>query len=124
VTEDAYRELARAAAVFLASPAARAGELPPWVARLAGARGLVAERTRTGWELFALREGRVVDEASAGADTLENAIGGLGWEGGGEADDLPWVSAWLHAPRRKGAWLPADEAPADLANRVRAEFGR
>jgi hypothetical protein len=124
VTEDAYRDLARSAAVFLASPGARAGELPPWVARLAGARALVAERTKTGWELFALREGRVVDEASAGAETLEDAIGGLGWDGGGDADDLPWVSAWLHAPRRKGAWLDADAAPADLANRVRAEFGR
>jgi hypothetical protein len=122
VSEDAYRDLAAEAAAFLASPEGRAGELPPWITRLADARALVAERTKKGWELFALREGRVVDEAAAADESLADAIAGLGWTASSAADDLAWVSAWLHAPKRKGAWLLAGGAPADLANRVRAAF--
>lgn len=122
VSEDAYRDLAAEAAAFLASPAARAGELPPWIARLGGARALVAERTKKGWELFAVREGRVLDEAASPDESIADAIAGLRWTGESAADDLAWVSAWLSAPRRKGAWLPAEGAPEDLANRVRAAF--
>lgn len=121
-SEDAYRDLAARAEAFLAAPGARAGELPPWIARLAGARALVAERTKKGWELFAIREGRVVDEQEAPDDGLTDAIGRLTWAGGSAADDLAWVSAWLHAPKRKGAWVPAGGEPGDLASRVRAAF--
>jgi hypothetical protein len=122
VTEDAYRELAAQAAGFLASPESRGDELPPWVARHGDARALAVERTRKGWELFAVREGRVVDEAAATEDALADAIGGLTWSAAAEPDDLAWVSAWLYAPKRKGAWLSAAGAPAELADRVRAAF--
>jgi len=124
VSEDAYRELAGAAARFLESPGGRADELPPWIARLGDARGLVAERAKQGWELFAIREGRVVDDTTSSDEGLAEAVGRLDWTRESGADDLAWVSAWLHAPKRKGAWLAADAAPADLANRVRAAFER
>jgi hypothetical protein len=122
VTEDGYRDLAARAAAFLSSPEAREGALVPWIARLAGARALVAERTKEGFELFAIREGRVVDERAAATEGLAEAIDGLAWTAAPPADDLPWICAWLHAPRRKGAWLFVDAAGADLARRVRAAF--
>jgi hypothetical protein len=120
--EGDYRALAATAASFLASPDARAGELPPWVARLTDARALVVERTRKGWDLFAIREGQVVDDAVAAPDGLEGALASLSWTTEAVAPDLAWVSAWLHAPKRKGAWIAADDSPFVLANRVRAVF--
>jgi hypothetical protein len=122
VSEDTYRALAGEAAGFLASPEARAGELPPWVARLADARALVAERTKKGWDLFAVREGRVVDEATSGDEDLPQSIARLDWSAGSSVDDLAWLSAWLNAPKRKGAWVRVEDAPPDLAARVRAAF--
>jgi excinuclease UvrABC nuclease subunit len=122
IPEDAYRDLAAQADRFLAGPAGRADELPPWIARLQDARALVAERAKQGWELFAVREGRVVDDTACPDDGLGEALGRLAWTGAASADDLAWVSAWLHAPKRKGAWVAADGAPADLERRVRAAF--
>ena len=63
-----------------------------------------------------------MDDAAAADDGLADAIGALRWAGESSADDLAWVSAWLHAPKRKGAWIAADEAPPELANRVRGAF--
>jgi excinuclease ABC subunit C len=122
VTEDAYRDLARQAEELLSAPHARGGELPPWVARLHEARALVAERTKQGFELFAILEGRVVDETACSDGDLVEAIGRLRWSAPPAADDLAWVSAWLHAPKRKGAWVAADGLPADIETRVRAAF--
>jgi hypothetical protein len=122
VTEDAYRALAADAERFLAEPSARDETLPAWIAPLAGQRALVSERTRAGWELFALREWQVVDEASADDASLERALGALDWDAPAPAEDRAWVSGWLHAPKRKGVWhaLPA----ADLARAVRDASAR
>jgi hypothetical protein len=122
VSGEAYRDLAGQAVAFLASPESRGDELPRWVGRFADARGLVAERTKPGFELFAIREGRVVDEAAGPDAALADAIARLDWTRDPPADDLAWFCSWLHAPKRKGAWVPADGAPADLARRVRAAF--
>jgi hypothetical protein len=122
VSEDAYRELAAQAEELLADPRGRAGALAPWISRLADARGLVAERTKQGWELFAVRQGRVVDETAGPDEALGDAIARLHWTGEPSADDLPWLSAWLHAPRRKGAWIDADGSAADIESRVRGAF--
>jgi hypothetical protein len=121
IAEDAYRGLAAEAAAFLGSAGARADELPPWVGRLSEARALVAERTKQGFELFAIREGRVAGTASATSEGLEPAVAGLEWEDA-DHDDLAWVSAWLHQPKRKGVWLAAGDGPEPLAKRVRAAF--
>ena len=122
VGEEAYRALAGEAARFLAEPDARGDALPVWIRAVAGQRALVAERTPSGWELFALREGHVVDDASADDAALEQALGALDWDAAAAADDRAWVTAWLHAPKRKGAWhaLPA----ADLARAVRDASAR
>jgi hypothetical protein len=122
VGEEAYRALAGEAARFLADPAARGDALPPWVRTVAGQRALVAERTPSGWEIFAIREGHVVDDASADDAALAPALGALDWDAPAAADDRAWVTAWLYAPKRKGAWhaLPA----ADLARTVRDASAR
>jgi hypothetical protein len=125
VSEDAYRALARDAARFLAEPAVRGDELPPWIRASSGQRALVAERAGEAWELFALREGQVVDDATAADASLEGALGALDWQAAATADDRPWVTAWLHAPKRKGSWTAAsDVAAADLARAVREASGR
>jgi hypothetical protein len=113
VGEDAYRGLAREAARFLAEPDARGDALPGWIRPLAGQRALVAERTREGWELFALREWHVVDDARADDRSLDGALAALDWDAPAPADDRAWVAGWLHAPKRKGVWhaLPAADLP-------------
>jgi hypothetical protein len=122
VDEEAYRALGAEAAHFLAEPAVRDGALPAWIRAVAGQRALVAERTPSGWELFALREGHVVDDAPADDASLEAALAALAWDAPAAANDGAWVSAWLHAPKRRGVWhaLPA----ADLARAVRDASAR
>jgi hypothetical protein len=121
VSEDAYRALAAEAVRFLAEPDAR-DELPAWIGPLAGQRALVAERTRDGWELFALREWQVVDDARADDASLEAALAALAWDAPPAADDRAWVVGWLYAPKRKGVLHPA--AAADLARAVRDASAR
>lgn len=122
VSEDAYRGLAAEAARFLAEPEARGDALPSWIQQLARQRALVAEHTRLGWELFALREWHVVDDARADDASLDAVLRALDWDAPAPADDRSWVAGWLHAPKRKGVWhaLPA----ADLARAVRAASAR
>ena len=122
VDEDAYRALAADAARFLAEPGARDEALPAWIRPLSGQRALVAERTPGGWELFALREWQVVDDARADDAALEAALGTLDWEPPAPADDRAWVTGWLHAPRRRGAWHALPDA--DLARTVRDASAR
>ncbi len=131
VSEEAYRALAREASRRLAGPpSAEACEwLPDWVGPLADARGLVVERTRAGLELYPVVEGALVEEASAviaAAEGLEGTLASLRFARPEPArDDTAWLSAWLHAPKKKGHYFairPAEEGPA-LAARVRDKLG-
>ena len=131
VSEEAYRALAREASRRLAgAPSGEACEwLPDWVGPLADARGLVVEQARAGLELYPVVEGALVEEASAviaAAEDLEGALASLRFARSEPArDDTAWLSAWLHAPRKKGHYFavrPAEEQPA-LAARVRDKLG-
>ena len=128
VTEEAYRELALEAARLLGHPWERPVELldvlPPWVAAEEGRRALLVEAGDQGLELIPVVDGAVVEESAvrADADHLAASLAGLPWSPPPEArDDQPWLLAWLHAPRRSGAYvaLPPGEGPEAAAARVR-----
>jgi len=129
IGEAPYRDLAAQAARLLADPESRAelaDAIPPWVS---GARlGLVVERGRAGVELYPVSEGEVLDgrARTCAAQDLESTLAGLDWSPGQTSrDDRPWLSAWLHGPRKAGAYLPLVEGedPAILARRVRRAAG-
>lgn len=132
-TEDAYRALAADAASLLARPEAREAELgavvPPWVGALEGSAAVVAEVGSAGLELYPVREGAVLEEWSVQAksrEPLEDLVAALRWPHVEEPpDDSPWLSAWLNAPRRAGAFLRVDpSAPLSrLAERLRDKLG-
>jgi len=130
VTEEGYRGLAARAAAFLARPetrpAAAAEVLRPWVAAAEPGTALVIERGTAGLELYPLRragvleEGRVVVEDH---EPLDQALARLRWpDVDPPRDDGPWLSAWLHAPRRTATLVLVDEdgGAANLAARVRS----
>jgi hypothetical protein len=129
VSEPEYRALAAQAAAFLAGPAGRPAEVsawaPPWIASVSDSRGLVVERARDAVELYPVREGAVLEEAvvRAEAGRLDEAAALLRWPAPEvPRDDRRWLSSWLHAPRRGGAYLvvgEAEEAPG-LAQRIAA----
>jgi hypothetical protein len=126
VSEEGYRALAAEAAAFLKGhgrPAEAPAWLPAWISAAAGARGLVVVPGRAGAELYPVREGAVLEEESTTArrEELEGALAGLRWPPPATArDDWPWLVAWLHAPRRRGAYLLVAEgaSAASLAPRV------
>lgn len=114
VSEEAYRTLAAEAASFLAHDAGRAEAdwLPPWVAAVAGGRGLVVATGRDGLELYPVREGSVLEGGRVVAPEvdLEAGIERLRWGAADAApDDWPWLSAWLHDPRGAGTYVPASD---------------
>ena len=116
-SEEDYRALAVQAQVFLSRPEARAAEVaswaPPWVAAMAGARGLVVEKSRDAIELYPVREGTVLEEASVRVSEggLPEAAEHLRWPAPDPPrDDRRWLSAWLHAPKRTGVYLVVGEA--------------
>jgi hypothetical protein len=127
VSEDDYRALAARAGEALAAaerPPELAKAIPPWVERVAGARGLVLESGRDGLELYPVLEGAVVEEAMAvtSPGEVEQAVGTLRWPPPPTPrDDTVWLSAWLHG-KRTGRYLrvTATEAAADIAARLRA----
>lgn len=111
VSEEAYRALAREAASLLAQDGPRPPEaaewLPTWVSQ-AASLGLVVETRKQDVVLYPVRAGAVVEEAAltASADDLVSAVAHLAWplpEDG--RDDRLWLSAWLHAPRKRGGYL-------------------
>lgn len=115
-SEEDYRALARQAHEFLSRPEARPAEVaswaPPWVAAMAGARGLVVEKARDAIELYPVREGTVLEEASmrVAEGGLPEAVGRLRWPAPDPPrDDRRWLSAWLHAPKRTGLYLVVAE---------------
>lgn len=121
-SEDDYRALAERAAALLARPEGRPPEVaawaPPWVAAVAEGRGLVVETARDAIELYPVREGMVLEEGSvrAAAGGLAGAADRLRWPSPlSPRDDRRWLSAWLHAPKRTGAYIvlgPDDDARA------------
>jgi excinuclease ABC subunit C len=123
VSEGDYRALAAQAQAFLSRPGERPPEVaswaPPWVAALSGSRALVVERGRDAIELYPVRDGAVLEEASTrvGEADLAGAIDRLVWPvADPPRDDRRWLSAWLHAPRRTGAYLVVDAS--DDAHRL------
>jgi hypothetical protein len=115
-TEEDYHALAVQAQAFLSRPEGRAAEVaswvPPWIAAIAGARGLVVEKARGAIELYPVHEGTVLEEASVrvAEGGLREAVERLRWPAPGPSrDDRRWLSAWLHAPRRTGVYLVVGE---------------
>jgi len=115
-SEDDYRALALRAAALLARPEGRAGDAAPWapswVAAVSDARGLVVEKSRDAIELYPVRGGAVLEEASArvGEGGLAEAVESLRWpEADPPRDDRRWLSAWLHAPKRTGTYIVLGE---------------
>lgn len=126
-SEADYRALAVRAAALLSRPAARPEEAaswaPPWVAAVSGSRGLVMEKTKGGIELYPVREGAVLEEASVKVEPerLAEALASLRWPAPDpRRDDRRWLSAWLHAPRRPGTYIVVDESDdaRSLARRI------
>jgi hypothetical protein len=124
VSESEYRELARSVNGLLEARA-EGGEpaLPPWVGRVEGAQGLIVEKGRGGWELYPVLDGSVLEEQGTTVgpgEDLAAAVSRLTWEAPvPPRDDVRWLSAWLHAPRRTGHYLAVDER-GSLPARLRA----
>lgn len=116
-SETEYRALAESAARLLgAAPRepSLAGGLPSWIGPLA-ARTVVVEGMPDGLEVYPVRAGRVLDEqAFAGSlDALREALRSLDWAVPPRPSDLPWLSSWLHTPRRPGRWVRLPEVDAE-----------
>jgi hypothetical protein len=123
VDEPSYRALAEEAAATLAGIAARPDFLPEWAGAFPGSRMLVLETGRVGAEAYPVVDGAVVDSAALRAPTGDflALLSGLDWPGPPlGCDDTPWLSAWLHMPKRKGRVVLARpaETPAEAAARV------
>jgi len=119
VSEEAYRALATRAGSLLGGAAGReeADWLPPWVAAVAGSRGLVVARGRTGLELYPVSEGSVLESACVvGPEAdLAASVARLSWETTDvTSDDWAWLCAWLHDPRGSGTYVVVSEV-ADRA---------
>lgn len=126
VGEEEYRALAARAAAWLARPSAREGApaAVPGIVAAAAARGVVVDAGRCEVGLFPVAAGRVIEAGAASfppAD-LEAALPRLDWAGGGDADDWPWLAAWLRSPRGRASYVVVDEASGreGLAAAVRA----
>jgi len=130
IAEAEYRALAARVASRLADPRHRGADvpegLPPWVARFDGRRALVAERGADGIELYPILEGSVLDAGarSVTEEELPDALSGLAFEPPSEPrNDLPWLAAWLAAPRRRGIYLGWRDDASELAASVREALG-
>jgi len=125
VSADEYRALAQATRDRLAAEEdPRPAWRPAWLSRAVGDRALIAERGRKGIALFPICDGVVVEEASAVVplELPDELVAALSWPAPpAERSDWPWLSAWLHAPRRKGIWLTVgeDDATPLIAERLR-----
>jgi hypothetical protein len=123
VSESGYREVAAAAAAWLAEPARRldadAG-VPPSVAAACGRAVIVDVAGRRGVGLYPLRDGCVLDASArvVEAAELDVAVAGLEWPAPSAASDWAWLTAWLASPRRRASLVIVPE-PADAADLVR-----
>jgi hypothetical protein len=130
IGEEEYRRLAARAAAFLSGPDARSEDatatIRRWVTGADPGTALVVEHGTAGLEVYPVRRGAVLEEGSVvvgESEALDAAIGRLRWpELAAPRDDSPWLSAWLHAPRRKTAFVLVDESSdvASLAARIRS----
>lgn len=130
ISEEEYRGLAARAAAFLSGPEARSDDatatIGRWVTGADPGTALVVEHGTEGLEVYPVRRGAVLEEGSVVVgenEVLDAAIGRLRWpELDAPRDDSPWLSAWLHAPRRKTAFVLVDESSdvASLAARIRS----
>jgi hypothetical protein len=131
VTEGEYRALSAEAASYLAGPEARTGDgaegpIRPWVAAAESGTALVVERGRAGLEVYPVRRGAVLEEGSVVAEateSLESALARVSWpDSEPERNDEAWLSSWLHAPRRSGAYVLVDagEEAVAMAARIRS----
>ena len=123
VSEEEYRGLARRVAGLLGDRSADCEpELPQWVGAAERSRGLVLEKGRAGFELYPVWNGAVLEERAVTlgpADDPEIAFASLEWaDPSPPRDDTPWLSAWLHAPRRTGHHLVVGDL-GSLPARVR-----
>jgi hypothetical protein len=126
VSEGDYADLAARAQVLLSGPEGRDEEcrtwLPDWVAR--EGCSLVVERARRRLELYPVNEGGVLDDAAVqcSLENLDEAVGRLSWAAAvPPRDDRPWLSAWVHSPRKTSVYLaPVDpDRHRELAARIR-----
>jgi hypothetical protein len=131
-SEDEYRKLAGQAAHFLGAPWERpadfAAQIPAWVGAEAGSRAVVVERAGDELELHPVRDWAVLDDAVVRAreSELDHALGRLRWDAPlTPRDDRAWLLAWLHAPKRRGVFVPLwkTDDPAAVALAVRAALG-
>lgn len=123
-TEDDYRALARRAEDILAGgdEPSRA-ELPGWVAPREARALVVDPLAGGGLALYPVRAGQVFEGHAlrCDAERLDDGLAGLVWPAASGEPDWPWLVSWLLAPKRKGRYLVApEEAPGDLARRLRA----
>jgi len=128
IGEDAYAALAREATALLARPETRdGGWLPSWIGS-ARSRGLVVEPGTAGTELYAVRDGIVLDERRLDVDAGRAPVQSLDWSAPEPRcdEDWAWLSSWLHAHRRGGEYLVVDESwsAEALAERVTAAVRR
>jgi hypothetical protein len=131
-SEDEYRKLACQAAHFLGAPWERpadfASQIPAWVGAETGSRAVVVERAGDELELHPVRDWAVLDDAVVRApeSALDDALGRLRWDAPlTPRDDRAWLLAWLHAPKRRGVFVPLwkTDDPAAVALAVRAALG-
>jgi hypothetical protein len=133
VKEESYRALASEAVSLLSSPSSRPAEIedvvPSWVTALRDSAALVVEKGSRGIELYPIWAGSVLDPVRVGKEEpMSGALARLGWAPkGGDApvDDTPWLSAWLNAPRRTGAFVVVDRpiSVPSLRDRLRDKLG-
>jgi hypothetical protein len=111
VSEEAYHALAKGACRLLDDTARDAGMtecLPPWVGRVAGSRAVVLDGPPEALEVYPVGAGTVMEERGlvTTREDLPAALAALDWlEPRPARDDFPWLSSWLHMPRRSGQYL-------------------
>jgi hypothetical protein len=119
VSAGEYGTLAGEASRLLDDTArdAATGEwLPDWVGRVEGTRAVVVDGPPEALEIYPVTAGTVVEERGAltTREGLPAALAALDWADPPPAHrDLPWLSSWLHMPRRSGQYVrlrPGDHA--------------